>query len=116
MTPKSLGRRRDSLAAQNLCLPLCARRCLESGRSVRTSNKRRWSRPTAQSCWPFAKEHSAAFLFEASVGGGTPIITPMHQCRRQTHNQQHPRHRQRHDELHADEDEARENMGFDEAP
>ena len=27
-----------------------------------------------------AKEHSAAFLFEASVGGGTPIITPMHQC------------------------------------
>ena len=23
---------------------------------------------------------SAAFLFEASVGGGTPIITPMHQC------------------------------------
>ena len=23
---------------------------------------------------------NAAFLFEASVGGGTPIITPMHQC------------------------------------
>ena len=29
-------------------------------------------------CW--AREHGAAFLFEASVGGGTPIITPMHQC------------------------------------
>ena len=27
-----------------------------------------------------AKEHNVAFLFEASVGGGTPIITPMHQC------------------------------------
>ena len=27
-----------------------------------------------------AKEHGVAFLFEASVGGGTPIITPMHQC------------------------------------
>ena len=27
-----------------------------------------------------AREHKAAFLFEASVGGGTPIITPMHQC------------------------------------
>ena len=34
--------------------------CLESGRSVCT--------------------HNCAFLFEASVGGGTPIITPMHQC------------------------------------
>ena len=27
-----------------------------------------------------AKAHDCAFLFEASVGGGTPIITPMHQC------------------------------------
>ena len=27
-----------------------------------------------------AKAHNGAFLFEASVGGGTPIITPMHQC------------------------------------
>ena len=27
-----------------------------------------------------AKGHGCAFLFEASVGGGTPIITPMHQC------------------------------------
>ena len=27
-----------------------------------------------------AKSHDCAFLFEASVGGGTPIITPMHQC------------------------------------
>ena len=27
-----------------------------------------------------AKAHNCAFLFEASVGGGTPIITPMHQC------------------------------------
>ena len=26
-----------------------------------------------------AKAHGCAFLFEASVGGGTPIITPMHQ-------------------------------------
>ena len=27
-----------------------------------------------------AKEHGCAVLFEASVGGCTPIITPMHQC------------------------------------
>ena len=27
-----------------------------------------------------ARAHGCAFLFEASVGGGTPVITPMHQC------------------------------------
>ena len=41
---------------------------------------RSWWPPTAQSCWPFARRRGVCFLFEASVGGGTPIITPMHQC------------------------------------
>ena len=27
-----------------------------------------------------ARRRGVCFLFEASVGGGTPIITPMHQC------------------------------------
>ncbi len=34
----------------------------------------------ARSCWLLQGSIKAAFLFEASVGGGTPIITPMHQC------------------------------------
>jgi homoserine dehydrogenase len=55
------------------------RRCLESGRSVCTSNKEMVATYGAE-LLALAKEHGAAFLFEASVGGGTPIITPMHQC------------------------------------
>ena len=55
------------------------RQCLESGRSVCTSNKEMVAIYGAE-LLALAKEHSAAFLFEASVGGGTPIITPMHQC------------------------------------
>ena len=55
------------------------RQCLESGRSVCTSNKEMVATYGAE-LLALAKEHSAAFLFEASVGGGTPIITPMHQC------------------------------------
>ena len=55
------------------------RRCLESGRSVCTSNKEMVATYGAE-LLDLAREHGAAFLFEASVGGGTPIITPMHQC------------------------------------
>ena len=53
--------------------------CLESGRSVCTSNKEMVATYGAE-LLALAKEHNCAFLFEASVGGGTPIITPMHQC------------------------------------
>ena len=55
------------------------RQCLESGRSVCTSNKEMVATYGAE-LLALAKAHGAAFLFEASVGGGTPIITPMHQC------------------------------------
>ena len=55
------------------------RQCLESGRSVCTSNKEMVATYGAE-LLALAREHNAAFLFEASVGGGTPIITPMHQC------------------------------------
>ncbi|MEE0800199.1 MAG: homoserine dehydrogenase [Gemmiger sp.] len=55
------------------------RRCLESGRSVCTSNKEMVATYGAE-LLALAREHGVAFLFEASVGGGTPIITPMHQC------------------------------------
>ena len=53
--------------------------CLESGRSVCTSNKEMVATYGAE-LLALAKAHNCAFLFEASVGGGTPIITPMHQC------------------------------------
>ena len=55
------------------------RRALESGRSVVTSNKEMVATYGAE-LLALAREHKVAFLFEASVGGGTPIITPMHQC------------------------------------
>ena len=55
------------------------RRCLEAGKSVCTSNKEMVATYGAE-LLALAREHKAAFLFEASVGGGTPIITPMHQC------------------------------------
>lgn len=53
--------------------------CLESGRSVATSNKEMVATYGAE-LLGLARAHGCAFLFEASVGGGTPIITPMHQC------------------------------------
>lgn len=55
------------------------RQCLESGRSVCTSNKEMVATYGAE-LLALARQHGVAFLFEASVGGGTPIITPMHQC------------------------------------
>ncbi len=54
-------------------------RCLQSGRSVCTSNKEMVATYGAE-LLALAKQNHVAFLFEASVGGGTPIITPMHQC------------------------------------
>lgn len=55
------------------------RQALQSGRSVVTSNKEMVATYGAE-LLALAKQNNAAFLFEASVGGGTPIITPMHQC------------------------------------
>ncbi len=55
------------------------KQCLESGRSVCTSNKELVATHGAELI-AIAKEKSCAFLFEASVGGGMPLITPMHQC------------------------------------
>ena len=55
------------------------KQCLSSGRSVCTSNKEMVATYGAE-LLALAKANNCAFLFEASVGGGTPIITPMHQC------------------------------------
>lgn len=55
------------------------RSLLEHGKSVVTSNKELVAAKGAQ-LLATAKEHNVNFFFEASVGGGIPIIRPMHQC------------------------------------
>ena len=55
------------------------RACLERGKSVVTSNKELVATHGAE-LLAIARRRGVCFLFEASVGGGTPIITPMHQC------------------------------------
>ena len=53
--------------------------CLEKGRSVVTSNKELVALHGAE-LLSVAKKHNANYLFEASVGGGIPIIKGIHQC------------------------------------
>ncbi|MDD3261864.1 MAG: homoserine dehydrogenase [Oscillospiraceae bacterium] len=55
------------------------RRCLQAGKSVVTSNKELVAAKGAD-LLQVAKDHNVNFLFEASVGGGIPIIRPMSQC------------------------------------
>lgn len=54
-------------------------RCLKAGKSVVTSNKELVAAYGAE-LLAIAKEENVNFLFEASVGGGIPIIRPMNQC------------------------------------
>ncbi len=54
-------------------------RALNAGKHVVTSNKELVATHGAE-LLAAAKQKGISFLFEASVGGGTPIITPMHQC------------------------------------
>ncbi len=55
------------------------KRCLEAGKSVVTSNKELVAKKGAE-LLAIAKEHNVNFLFEASVGGGIPIIRPLNNC------------------------------------
>ena len=52
------------------------RACLESGKNVVTANKELVSTFGAELC-RIAAEHGVRYLFEASVGGGIPIIRPL---------------------------------------
>ncbi|MCI5604721.1 MAG: homoserine dehydrogenase [Clostridia bacterium] len=52
---------------------------LESGKSVVTSNKELVATYGTE-LLDIAREKNVNYLFEASVGGGIPIIRPMHQC------------------------------------
>lgn len=55
------------------------KRCLSDGKSVVTSNKELVARHGAE-LLGIAKENNANYLFEASVGGGIPILRPIDQC------------------------------------
>jgi len=55
------------------------KRSLESGKSVVTSNKELVATHGAE-LLKIAKDNNLNFLFEASVGGGIPIIRPLSQC------------------------------------
>ncbi len=53
--------------------------CLKAGKSVVTSNKELVA-AKGYELLQYATENNVNFLFEASVGGGIPIIRPMAQC------------------------------------
>ena len=53
--------------------------CLLKGKSVSTSNKELVAEKGAE-LLKIAKEQKCNFFFEASVGGGIPIIRPLHKC------------------------------------
>lgn len=53
--------------------------CLENGKSVVTSNKELVAAKGAE-LLALAQKNNLNFLFEASVGGGIPIIRPISQC------------------------------------
>ena len=55
------------------------KRCLESGKSVVTSNKELIA-TNGQELLEIARSNNLNILFEASVGGGIPIIRPIVQC------------------------------------
>ena len=54
-------------------------RALRAGKSVVTSNKELVA-THGYDLMQLAKEHDVSYLFEASVGGGIPIIRPLSQC------------------------------------
>ena len=53
--------------------------CLLAGKSVVTSNKELVAKKGAELI-KIAKENNVNFLFEASVGGGIPVLTPLTDC------------------------------------
>ena len=55
------------------------RSCLSKGKTVVTSNKELVA-TKGYELLNIAKENNCNFFFEASVGGGIPIIRPLHQC------------------------------------
>lgn len=53
--------------------------CLEKGKSVATSNKELVAEK-GDELFRIAREHDAKLMFEASVGGGIPVLRPIERC------------------------------------
>ena len=81
--------------------------CLESGRSVCTSNKEMVATYGAE-LLGLAKAHDCAFLFEASRGRRHPHHHPDAPVPRGQRHHRGGGHRQRHHQLHAHQDDAGE--------
>ena len=56
-----------------------SKRALEAGKSVCTSNKELVARHGTELI-ALAQEHHASYMFEASCGGGIPVIRPLRTC------------------------------------
>lgn len=68
----------EAMGGVNPAYPF-AKACLEAGKHVVTPNKALVAAHGTE-LMQIAKEHHVSFLFEASVGGGIPIIRPMYRC------------------------------------
>ena len=68
----------ETIGGANVALDF-TRRALEAGKSVVTSNKELVA-THGYELTQLAKEKGVCYLFEASVGGGIPIIRPLSQC------------------------------------
>lgn len=55
------------------------KQCLEAGKSVCTSNKELVAKHGAE-LLELAREHNCSYMFEASVGGGIPVIRPINKA------------------------------------
>lgn len=68
----------EAMGGVNPAYPF-AKACLEAGKHVVTPNKALVAAHGTE-LMQIAKAHNVSFLFEASVGGGIPIIRPMYRC------------------------------------
>ncbi|MFQ9916385.1 MAG: hypothetical protein ACLRWQ_08300 [Flavonifractor plautii] len=75
------------------------RRALQAGKSVITSNKELVAEHGCE-LLQLAQEKGVSYLFEASVGGGIPIIRPLNQCLAANEIDGDHRYPQRHHQLY----------------
>lgn len=68
----------EAIGGCGAALTFC-RKALEKGKSVVTSNKQLVAEHGLELI-ALAQEHDCNFLFEASVGGGIPVLHPLNQC------------------------------------
>lgn len=68
----------EAMGGVNPAYPF-AKACLEAGKHVVTPNKALVAAHGTE-LMQIARAHNVSFLFEASVGGGIPIIRPMYRC------------------------------------